>query len=115
MVRAMELGLAPAWRDYRNRLAVVLAAVVGLVLWMDGADSLVQDVLASDTLVHAAQAAWLTLATGAAVWYGAFRCPWCGQRFHLTLWDVNPIASRCLHCGFVKWRDPDAARVLSRR
>ena len=94
----MELGLAPAWRDYRNRLAAVVAAIVGLVLYLDGGDALLRDLLVTDGLVD-----------------GAFPCPWCRASFHWTLWDVNPIADRCLHCGFRKWRDPDAARVLTRR
>ncbi len=110
-----ELDLAPAWRDYRKRLAAVVAAIVGLVLWVDGADELVRALLGRDALVHALQAAWITLATGAAAWYGAFRCPHCGRAFHLAPWDVNPVASRCLRCGFRKWQDPDAARVLGRR
>jgi hypothetical protein len=107
--------LAPAWRDYRNRLAVLVLAIVGLVLWADGLDGVLSDVLGSDAVVHAIAAGWLTLATGALVWYGAFRCPFCEERFHWTLWVINPIADRCLHCGFRKWRDPQAARALDGR
>jgi hypothetical protein len=108
-------SLAPAWRDHRNRLAAVVVAIVGLVLWADGADAFLGGVLGSDALVHALGAAWLTGALGALVWYFAFPCPFCGGFFHWTIWVVNPIADRCLRCGFRKWRDPDAARVLSQR
>jgi hypothetical protein len=108
-------SLAPAWRDYRNRLAAVVVAIVGLVLWADGADAILRDLLESDALVHALGAAWLTGGLGALVWYGAFSCPFCGGSFHWTLWTVNPVADRCLHCGFRKWRDPHAAKVLSER
>jgi hypothetical protein len=111
----MLVELAPVWRDYRNRLAALVLAIVGLVLWADGADTLLAGTLASDALGHAAAAGWITFALGALVWYGAFPCPFCGRCFHWTLWVVNPVADRCLHCGFRKWRDPDAARVLSRR
>jgi hypothetical protein len=111
----VQLELSPAWRDYRNRLAALVIASVGLVLWADGADALLGEVLGSDTFVHALAAAWITATAGALVWYGAFPCPFCGRCFHWTLWVANPIADRCLHCGFRKWRDPDAARVLSRR
>lgn len=107
--------LAPAWRSYRNRLAAVVVAIVGLVLWVDGADALVRLLLGGDALVHALEAAWITLGAGALAWYGAFPCPHCGGAFHYAPWDANPIASRCLRCGFPKWQDPDAARALSRR
>jgi Zn ribbon nucleic-acid-binding protein len=107
--------LAPAWRDYRNRLAALVIAIAGLVLWADGADGFLADALGGGALLSAAAAGWLTFAAGALVWYGAFPCPYCGACFHFTLWVANPIADRCLHCGFLKWRDPDAARVLSAR
>ncbi|HEX9242153.1 MAG TPA: hypothetical protein VF875_06880, partial [Anaeromyxobacter sp.] len=63
----MELELAPAWRDYRNRLAAVVVAIVALVLWVDGGDATMTEVLASDALLHALEAAWITCTTGALV------------------------------------------------
>ena len=109
------LELAPARRDYRNRLAAVVASIVGLVLWADGADAFIGDLVGSGAFVHALAAGWITFAIGALVWYGAFPCPYCRRCFHLASWLGNPLADRCVHCGFPKWRDPHAARVLSRR
>jgi RNA polymerase-binding transcription factor DksA len=37
--------------------------------------------------------------------YGAWRCPKCGERFHLSRRLSNPLARRCLHCGLAK-KDP---------
>jgi Zn ribbon nucleic-acid-binding protein len=107
--------LAPAWIDYRSRLAFLLVVLVGLVLWADGVDVLLRDLSVGDAALHALAAAWLTATAAAVIRYAAVRCPFCGGHFHWTLWVVNPIAHRCLHCGFQKWRDPDAARVLSPR
>jgi Zn ribbon nucleic-acid-binding protein len=57
----------------------------------------------------------MTGTAGALAWYGAFPCPFCGRCFHLTIWIANPVADRCVHCGFRKWRDPHAGRVLRGR
>ena len=108
-------SLAPAWRDYRNRLGFLVLAIVGLVLWADGVDTILGDLMVGDGTLHALAAAWITGTTGALVWFAAFRCPFCGEHFHWTWWVVNPIADHCLHCGFQKWRDPHAARALARR
>jgi Zn ribbon nucleic-acid-binding protein len=107
--------LAPVWLDYRIRLALLLVAVVGLVLWVDGLDLMLRDLLGSDAPLHVLAAAWLTGTAAALIRYAAFRCPFCGEHFHWTLWVANPVTHRCLHCGFEKWRDPDAARALSTR
>jgi hypothetical protein len=111
----MTLELSPVWRDYRNRLGALVLAIVGLVLWADGADAFLRDLLGGDAALHGLAAAWLTGTAGALVWFAAFPCPFCGEFFHWTLWVANPIADRCLHCGFQKWRDPHAARVLGGR
>lgn len=111
----MHSKLAPVWVDYRSRLALLLAAVVGLVLWVDGVDAPLRELLGSEAAVDVLAAAWLTATAAALIRYAAFRCPYCGECFHWTLWVANPIASRCLHCGFEKWRDPDAGRALSPR
>ena len=108
------MKLAPAWIDYRNRLGAVVLAIVGVVLWLDGLDGLARRVLGSDGAVHLLQAAWTTGAIAALGWWAAFRCPFCRNPFHWTLWVANPVADACLHCGFRKWRDPDAARALRR-
>jgi hypothetical protein len=106
--------LAPAWLDYRRRLAVLVVAVVGLVLWAGGVGTLGLP-LASDAALDALAAAWLTGSAWALVRLALFPCPYCGKWFHMTTWIANPIAAECLHCGFAKWRDPDAARALTRR
>jgi hypothetical protein len=106
--------LAPAWLDYRARLTVLVVGVVGLVVWVGGIDSLGAR-FASEAALDALAAAWLTGCVGALVRLALFPCPYCGKWFHMTTWNANPITSECLHCGFAKWRDPDAARAFTRR
>lgn len=111
----MPAKLAPAWLDYRNRVALLVVAIVGLVLWAGGLGEAVGGAPALEGPLHAAAAAWVTGSAWALLRFAAFRCPFCGERFHWTLWVANPIAARCLHCGFAKWRDPGAARTLRQR
>jgi Zn ribbon nucleic-acid-binding protein len=106
--------LAPAWLDYRNRLAALVAAIVGLVLWAGGLDAPLRAGLGAAG-TNAIAAAWVTGSIAVLGWFAAFRCPFCGRCFHWTLWVANPVARRCLHCGFERWRDPDAARALRGR
>ncbi|HEX9398848.1 MAG TPA: hypothetical protein VF912_01965 [Anaeromyxobacter sp.] len=110
----MTPPLAPAWLDYRKRLGALVAAVVGLALGAGGALSALRDLAGSDTPGNLLASAWITGSVAALGWFAAFRCPFCGERFHWTLWVANPIARACLHCGFEKWRDPHAARALAR-
>lgn len=111
----MLLKLAPVWLDYRNRLGLVVGAIVGFVLWVDGIDDVARRILGEGGALHLLEAGWTTGAIAALVWYAAFRCPYCGKCFHWTLWVANPVADACLHCGFKKWRDPHAARAFRRR
>jgi len=37
-----------------------------------------------------------------------FPCPRCHKRFFSKWYVCNPLAKRCLHCGFAKWGDPNA-------
>jgi uncharacterized metal-binding protein (TIGR02443 family) len=110
----MAPRLAPAWLDYRNRLGALVVALVGLVVGAGGALSSLRDLAGGDAPGNLVAAAWITGSVAATAWYAAFRCPFCGERFHFTLWIANPIARECLHCGFKKWRDPHAARTLAR-
>jgi hypothetical protein len=59
--------------------------------------------------------AWSTSFVAAITWFAAFRCPHCRRHFHWTWIVANPLSRACLHCGFEKWRDPDAARAYRRR
>lgn len=110
----MTVPLAPPWRDYRHRLAAVIVGLAGLVAWADGVDVPLGRLL-PDGALHALAAAWLTAVAGALGWLAAFRCPFCGEHFHWTVWVANPIARRCLHCGFEKWRDPAAGKAFTRQ
>jgi hypothetical protein len=60
-------------------------------------------------------ALWATVAVSAVVRFASFRCPYCTQPFHWTWIVANPFSRTCLHCGFAKWRDPDAARAYGAR
>ena len=105
----MAPSLHPVWRDYRTRQrAVVIAALA---------------VAAARLAAHAsgswaaiaplATAAAATACVAAVVWFAMFRCPFCANHFHWTWLVSNPFARRCLHCGFEKLRDPEAARAYA--
>ena len=111
----MPPKLAPAWLDYRTRLACLVIGVVGLVLWAGGIAGALRTIWSSDAELQVVAAAWLTGCLWALVRLALFPCPYCGKWFHMTLWTANPITSECLNCGFAKWRDPDAARAFRRR
>lgn len=103
------------WRDYRTRrrlLAGVVLTVVPVLAWSQKA---LPQLTGSAAPGHVLLAAWITAFTGAVAWFAAFRCPFCGDHFHWTVWVANPFSDGCLHCGFRRWRDPHAARALARR
>ncbi len=103
------------WRDYRTRRRLFAAAIVGFVPIMAWATKALPELTGSDGPGHVLLAAWITAFVGAAGWFAAFRCPFCGHHFHWTVWVANPLSDECLHCGFRKWRDPHAARAFARR
>ncbi len=107
----MPSPLHDVWRDYRaRRRAVVAFAAAGIPLrWIIAS---LERITASAGPGHALAAAWATALVAAVAWFAAFRCPFCAAHFHWTWLVSNPFARRCLHCGFERWRDPNAARHL---
>jgi Zn ribbon nucleic-acid-binding protein len=106
----MSVGLPAVWRDYRSRRRSLLGtAAVGLIIAAAGAPF----PGTSGTQVssqHLLLALWATSFVAAVVWFAGFRCPYCTRPFHWTWLVANPLSRECLHCGFAKWRDPQAAR-----
>jgi Zn ribbon nucleic-acid-binding protein len=111
----MTSSLPPVWRDYRSRRRLFAAAIVGFVPVLAWSTKALPELTASDAPGHVLLAAWITAFVGAAVRFASFRCPFCGDHFHWTLWVANPFSDECLHCGFRRWRDPHAARAFARR
>ncbi len=113
----MRTPLHAAWRDYRVRRGTALAVGVAgpplawtaRLLERAGAAGVVPH---GALLHHVVAAAWATAGIASLAWFAAFRCPFCRAHFHWTWLVSNPLARRCLHCGFERWRDPDAARRL---
>jgi hypothetical protein len=54
---------------------------------------------------------------------GNFRCPRCGELFFQkfddrpwrTVWQHNPFARRCMHCGLPKWAAVDPNSHTAKR
>jgi Zn ribbon nucleic-acid-binding protein len=105
-------SLAPAWRDYRTRRRSAACALAGLAPALVAATRAWPLVTLGESAGPLLAAAWLTGTFAAVSWFAAFRCPFCGEFFHWTLWVANPLSGECLHCGFRRWRDPEAARAL---
>ncbi len=109
----MQPELFPAWRDYRVRqrlVAVVLASYLPIV---HGLGHALRALAGTPTPENVLLSAWATACLAAVVWFASFRCPFCNEHFHWTLWETNPFSGRCLHCGFTKWRHPHAGRVFA--
>src|SRR5512140_3721577 len=107
----MRTPLHEAWRDYRARRRTALAVgAIGLPLAWTA--PVIGGLGASAMAHHVLAAAWATACVASVAWFAAFRCPFCHAHFHWTWLVSNPFADRCLHCGFERWRDPDAARQL---
>lgn len=111
----MSSSLPPVWRDYRIRRRLLAAAALPAVPVLAWSSRALPHLGGSDAPGHVLLAAWITALVGAAIWFASFRCPFCGDPFHWTLWIANPFSDECLHCGFKRWRDPHAARELARR
>ena len=112
---AMSPPLHRAWRDYRNRQRAVLLALAGYLPLVRGAGAALRAWTGDPTPERILAAAWWTACVAAVVWFGSFRCPFCALPFHWTWLVSNPFSRRCLHCGFEKRRDPDAAGVYAGR
>lgn len=111
----MRPSLSPAWRDYRTRRRLLVAAIVGFVPVLAWSTQALPQLTGSEGPGHVLLSAWITALVGAAVRFASFRCPSCGDHFDWTLWVANPFSDECLHCGFRRWRDPHAARAFARR
>ncbi len=113
--RHMSSSLSPVWRNYRTRRRLFAVALLGLPAVLAGWTNRLPELTGSGAMVHVLLAAWITGFVATAVWFASFRCPFCGEHFHWTLWVADPLSDECLHCGFRKWRDPHAARAFARR
>ena len=94
-----------AWRSYRRRRNVAVAALLAFVLFLSFA---IADVLRGQYwwdiglfVVLGFFAAWTRL----VIW----KCPQCGNMFFSRPWRENPFARSCLHCGLPKWSTPNSA------
>jgi Zn ribbon nucleic-acid-binding protein len=111
----MTSSLSPLWRNYRTRRRLFAVATLGLVPALAGSTKALPELAGSGATGHVLLALCITAFVGTAGWFASFRCPFCGDHFHWTLWVADPFSDECLHCGFRKWRDPHAARAFARR
>jgi predicted RNA-binding Zn-ribbon protein involved in translation (DUF1610 family) len=94
-----------AWADYRRRRNVVWGAFLGFLPGGPLIGVPLNRLFESETpVVVIALAAQMAIVVAVGR-YGAWRCPKCGERFHLSRRLSNPLARRCLHCGLAK-KDP---------
>lgn len=110
----MSVGLAPEWRDYRNRRRLVLGTLAVIPMLAVAAPALFA-VGVNDVSAHVLLASCATSLVAGVGRFAAFRCPYCTRPFHWTWIVANPLSRECLHCGFAKWRDPHGARELRGR
>jgi hypothetical protein len=89
-----EEKYALAWRKRRS---VRWVGALSFLAYLPGMAALVR--LFPAVPVHYFFFGWAAILIGAAGFLVTFRCPKCGNSFGSTNSWVNPIATKCLHCG----------------
>jgi predicted RNA-binding Zn-ribbon protein involved in translation (DUF1610 family) len=96
----------PSWASYKKRLAVAVALFLGYIPGVAAIAIPLQRITGSDVWVPAVASGWMVAWAVAVVRLNSFRCPRCGNVFHVRGLYGNPFARNCLHCGLAKWSDP---------
>lgn len=98
-----------AWDEYRRRRRAFLLTLLVLPLWLVPGGT-IEHVLASygykaNSLVTFAVAVLPPMACVVVAYLRLmfWPCPHCGRSFHVSWWDGNVFARRCVHCGLPKW------------
>jgi|SRR6185369_8411604 len=93
------------WQDYRRRrlrfLVVWLTYVPGVLI----VGYPLTRAFGSDIPIYLVAGAWMLAFVFSAGHMESFSCPRCHRAFFCASWFHNPLARRCVHCGFPKWSD----------
>ena len=101
-----------SWQEYRRRrlwfFVIWLTYVPGVFVlgypltWLFG----------SDIPIYVVAGAWMLAFIVSANYMESFCCPRCHDAFFRKFWFHNPLARRCVHCGFQKWSDDDSQHEI---
>jgi hypothetical protein len=98
-----------SWQNYRRRrfwfFVIWLTYVPGVFVLGYPLSRL----LDSGIPVYILAGAWIVAFIASANYMELFPCPKCRRAFFRTSWFHNPLARRCVHCGFPKWSDSSSA------
>lgn len=95
------------WDEYRKHRNLLLFAFIGYVPIMLGIALLSVHLFSTFTPLFVAAFAWMAFLIIAWNLFLRFPCPRCGKWFFAKWWYHNPIARRCVHCGFPKYAEPN--------
>jgi hypothetical protein len=106
---SVERDYPDAWREYRRRNFLALAAPVvgfpcGLLLGL----ALVPYLGGYAPVIVTAAVLPAPLVFPSSWWLWQWPCPRCGKSFNGTQWYNNPLVRKCEHCGLAV-REPASA------
>ena len=107
MPRPLDYGthaLPPrtSWDNYRWRLLLVCIAFFGAIPVAGCGGMFIAQV--SERAAIALAVGWLGFFGVSVVWVNSFPCPRCRRPFFHRPFVQNPLARRCMHCDWPKWK-----------
>jgi DNA-directed RNA polymerase subunit RPC12/RpoP len=96
--------LTKGWMDYRRRQWIAGLISIAFIPLAAAMAVAIEAVTRSDRFVVLFAMPLGVLVLGAWSWFVFFRCPNCGQHFHITeSWRLT-VGRRCPHCGLERYR-----------
>ena len=99
----------PSWEDYRRRRKVLWIAFIGYLPVGAIVGLPLNGILGSELPVIVLALVWMGIFAYAVVRMDSFPCPRCGMPFFSRPFVQNPLAQRCMRCGWPKWLERNAA------
>jgi hypothetical protein len=110
-----DVSVSPSWQEYRRRARALRIAFLLFFLWPlfgTGTEYLLALAPNGPVAFLSAVLALICVAITYLRWL-FWRCPQCGLPFRLSWTRKYLFASRCLHCGLLKWEVPQKTKVKS--
>ena len=95
-----------SWQNYRQRRLWFFAIFLGYIPGVLALGFPLTWLFGSDIPFYIVGGAWMLAFVISSIYMSSFPCPSCHRAFFFTWWHHNPLARRCVHCGFPKWSEP---------
>jgi hypothetical protein len=103
MVAMRVLPSASSWDDYRRRRRLFWIAFLGYLPVVASVGLFLKWLFGSEVPFLVLALTWMAFFFVAGIRMNTFPCPRCGKPFFQTLFYGNPLAKRCVRCGWPKW------------